>query len=366
MKVAILGDFHFGYDRFYEDSFTQSEQALLKACEMADVLLIAGDIYDTKTPKPEVMGRSLDVFSKITKPCYVIHGTHERRPQGFFNPVDILVKSGKVKSCHLKYCVFEHEGEKVMIYGMGGVPEEYCKVAIDKLCPKPVPEIFSIFMFHQNVREFMPQVEHGLFLEDLPSGFDLYIDGHLHKNYEVQKQDKLLLIPGSTVLTQLKKEEKSKGFYLYDTTKKEFNFIETPSRKFYYLEFDSCSGKDLLTQRDEITKVMNSIDYSSKPIVRLDLKCDIDVNVISFIKQAFGEKCYLFLNTGSKDKDENLVDELEKEFESETSVREKGMIILKEILNKNNYKGLSAEEMFDFLCDTDEQELYDKYVDVIK
>ena len=220
-------------------------------------------------------------------------------------------------------------------------------------------------MFHQNVKEFMPQVDHGLFLEDLPPGFNLYIDGHLHKNYEIQKQDKLLLIPGSTVLTQLKKEEKIKGFYLYDTANKEFNFIEIPTRKFYYLEYDSIEN-DLLKQKDEITNLMNSIDYSSKPIVRLDLKSDVDTNVISFVKQAFGDKCYLFLNGSLKEKNENLVDELEREFESETTVKEKGMIILKEMLTKNNYKGLSAEEMFDFLCDTEEQEIYDKYIDVIK
>ncbi len=365
MKVAILGDFHFGYDRFYEDSFTQSEIALEKASEIADVLLIAGDIFDMKVPKPEIMGRSIEIFSKVRKPMYVIYGTHERRPQGFFNPVDILVKAGIVNSCHLKQTIFEKEGDKIMIYGMGGIPEEYSKVAIEKLNPQPLQDVFSIFMFHQNIKEFMPQVEHGLYVEDLPHNFNLYIDGHLHKNYEIQKGEKLLLIPGSTVLTQLRKEEKVKGFYLYDTKTNERNFIEIPTRKFYYLEFKNESG-DLIIQREKLIEFMNSIDYSNKPIVRLDLLSPIDSNIISSVKEMYNGKCFLFVNSFKTEEEKDLVEELEKEFESESSVKEKGMNILKEILIKNNYKGLNAEEMFDFLCDCDEQDIYEKFIEVMK
>ncbi len=276
MRIAILGDFHLGYDRFYEDSFNQAEKALKIAEENADVLLIAGDIFDAKVPKPEVMGRSLEIFSKIRKSIFVIHGTHERRPQGFVNPIDLLIKAGKVISCHLKPTFFEKENEKIMIYGMGGVPEEYSKIAIEKLNPKPIENVFSIFMFHQNLKEFMPQVEHGLYIEDLPNGFDLYIDGHLHKNYEINKSNKELIIPGSTVLTQLRKEEKVKGFYIYDTKMKMKRFVEIPTRKFYYLEFESNSTDDLMIKRQKIIELMESIDFNNKPIVRLDFISKID------------------------------------------------------------------------------------------
>lgn len=364
MKVAILGDFHLGYDRFYDDSFTQAQIALKKAEEVADVLLIAGDIFDTKIPKPEVMGKSLELLSKIKKPIYVIHGTHERRPQGFINPIDILVKAGIVNSCHLKQTVFEKDGDKIMIYGMGGVPEDYSKPAIEKLNPQPLQGVFSIFMFHQNIKEFMPQVEHGLYVEDLPSGFNLYIDGHLHKNYEIKKEEKLLLIPGSTVLTQLRKEEKVKGFYLYNTISNEREFIEIPTRKFYFLEYKN-EIDDVILQKNDLIELMNNIDYANKPIVRLDVLIPINSNIISQIKEMFNDKSFLFINS-HKDEEEDIVSELEKEFESEKSVKERGMIKLKEILNKNNYRGIDAEEMFDFLCDSDENELYEKFFEVVK
>jgi DNA repair exonuclease SbcCD nuclease subunit len=364
LKLAVLGDFHLGYERFYEDSFNQAERALQKAQEMSDVLLIAGDIFDMKTPKPEVMGRSLDLFSKITKPIFVIHGTHERRPQGFFNPIDILVKAGMLKSCHLKQTFFEKENEKIMVYGMGGMPEEYSKIAIEKLNPKPVENVFSVFMFHQNIKEFMPQVEHGLYVEDLPYGFNLYIDGHLHKNYEIEKGNKKLIIPGSTVLTQLRKEEKVKGFYLFDTNTKEKTFIEIPTRKFYYLEIEN-EKEDLISQKQNIINKLNSLDYTSKPIVRLDFISKVDSNLISHIRELYNDKCFLFINSFKEENEKDLIEGLEKEFENETTVKEKGMNILKEILLKNNYKGKQAEEMFDFLCDCDEQELYDKFIEVV-
>jgi DNA repair exonuclease SbcCD nuclease subunit len=367
LKLAILGDFHFGYDRFYEDSFNQAEIALKKAEENSDVLLIAGDIFDTKTPKPEVMGKTLEIFSKIKKPIFVIHGTHERRPKGFFNPIDILVKAGMVNSCHLKPTYFEKEGDKIMIYGMGGVPEEYSKVAIEKLNPKPVEDVFSIFMFHQNIKEFMPPVEHGLFIEDLPDNFNLYVGGHLHKNYEIQKGEKHLIIPGSTVLTQLKKEEKVKGFYIFDTKTKEKQFMEIPSRKFYYLEFESENEDDIIQLKQKIIEKINTINFENKPILRLCLLSPVDSNVILQIKEMYSDKCYLFISSNKKELDEkDLVDELEKDFENEMSVRQKGMNILKEVLSNNDYKGINIEEFFDFLCECDEQEMYEKYFEVIK
>ena len=201
----------------------------------------------------------------------------------------------------------------------------------------------------------------------MPHGFNLYIDGHLHKNYEIEKGNKKLIIPGSTVLTQLRKEEKIKGFYIFDTNTKEKNFIEIPTRKFYYLEIENEKEKeDLISQKQNIINKMNTIDYNSKPIVRLDFVSNSDSNLISHIKELYSDKCYLYINSSKEEDEKDLIEGLEKEFEGEETVKERGMKILKETLLKNNYKGKEAEEMFDFLCDCDEQELYEKFIEVVK
>ena len=53
MRIAILSDFHLGYDRFREDAFRQAQEALVRAASEADALIIPGDIFDNRTPKPD-------------------------------------------------------------------------------------------------------------------------------------------------------------------------------------------------------------------------------------------------------------------------------------------------------------------------
>ncbi len=114
MKLAILSDFHFGYPRFYEDSFNQAADAMRIACERADALLIPGDIFDSRTPPLDVIERAIKIFSipqgrgwKVrivgnegTAPVVVIHGTHERRSRDFTNPVRGLEAAGLVVDAH--------------------------------------------------------------------------------------------------------------------------------------------------------------------------------------------------------------------------------------------------------------------------
>ena len=44
MKIAILSDFHLGYERFKEDAYVQAREAMEKAAGLCDMLIIPGDI----------------------------------------------------------------------------------------------------------------------------------------------------------------------------------------------------------------------------------------------------------------------------------------------------------------------------------
>lgn len=364
VRIAILGDFHFGYMRFYEDSFTQAREALQKAQEMADLIIIAGDIFDSRVPKPEVIEKAFEIFSKVDKKIFVIHGTHERRPKGFTTPVDLICKAGFAESCHNNYLVFEKEGEKVCVFGMGGVPEEYAKAALQKLSPLPREGMFNIFVFHQNLKELMPMVEHGLNIDDLPNGFDLYIDGHIHKNYELSKNGKNVIIPGSTVLTQLRGEEKEKGFYVYDTSERRAQFVSVPTRHFAHV-WVRITGEDDAKQR--ISEEISNIDLSSKPIIRLDIACERDVNIaqedVDYIRALYSDKAYLFINLPNKEiawSDEDIV------VENSASIRERGLNILKNIVKSKNIRFENVEEAFDMSCDASTDELAEYFIRVSK
>jgi len=258
MKIAIIGDTHFGYKRFEADSFKQGEEALLSAAEKADMLLLAGDIFDTRIPSMETLGKVASIFEKLKHrkwnvvhekvekgekdkrkiPIAAIHGTHERRTKENVNPIQLLAKMNYLIDVDNNPVVFEKDNkeektgneekaEKVCIQGMGGVPDDFAKNALRVLDPKPIPEMFNIFVMHQSIKELMyvgDKTNSLISLNDLPKGFDLYINGHIH-DHKVSLNGKLI-IPGSTVVTQLKEnEQKNKGYVIYDTKKRKYEFV---------------------------------------------------------------------------------------------------------------------------------------------
>jgi DNA repair exonuclease SbcCD nuclease subunit len=273
MKIAIMGDTHLGYSRFFDDSISQAEAAFKDANEKADLILFLGDLYDSRVPTLQVLGEAVSMFRKLTKRIYAIHGNHERRSRGALNPVELLEKAGLLTHLHLSGETFEKDGEKVFIAGMGNVPDDLSGKALEKLreTVSPPEGTFSILLLHQSFTEYvygdnLPSIHD---LEEL--GYSLYLNGHIHARKE--GMEGRFLIPGSTVLTQLTKEEtKPKGYILYDTESKKHEFIQIPSREFIYEEmnFDE-SSPDLISKKvAERTSEIRA--RSREAVIRLLLK----------------------------------------------------------------------------------------------
>jgi DNA repair exonuclease SbcCD nuclease subunit len=240
MKIAIFSDTHLGYARFESDSYIQAEKAVESASGKADLILCAGDIFDTKVPKLETLKKAVEIFRKATVPVIAIHGNHERRPKEAVNPAQLLAMSAGFKLLHMESAIFEKDGEKVHVLGIGSVPEEYAETAVRRAMERFTnPDAaFTILMIHQSIKELTPGGSDELtleYLEALP--FDLIVDGHIHDT--TVKLDGRFLIPGSTVMTQMKESEvKGKGYFLYDTKTKKAEFILIPSRPFFYETID--------------------------------------------------------------------------------------------------------------------------------
>ncbi|MEW6035131.1 MAG: DNA repair exonuclease [Candidatus Micrarchaeota archaeon] len=249
MKVAIFSDPHLGYARFEEDSYIQAERAILSASEKADLILCAGDIFDIKIPKLETLKKGIEIFKKAKVPVFSIHGNHERRARDMVNPAQLLAESTEMELLHAKDRVFEKNNEKVQVFGIGSVPEEYAEQAVKKAMERFKKEdgAFTILMLHQSIKELIPGGKDELsleYLEALP--FDLIINGHIHET--IVKLGGRFIIPGSTVITQLKKDEMNpKGYFLYDTKAKKAEFVQIESRKFFYevLEFQDAGEADV-------------------------------------------------------------------------------------------------------------------------
>lgn len=250
MKIAVFSDPHLGYSRFEEDSYVQAGRAVESASSKADLILCAGDVFDVKIPKLETLKKAVDIFRKASVPLFMIHGNHERRAKDLVNPAQVLGSLTGVRLLHGQAALFEKGGEKVQVLGIGSVPEEYAAAAVKKVMDgfRKEDGAFTVLMIHQSIKELIPgggEEELSLeYLESLP--FDLIVDGHIHET--ITRLGGRFIIPGSTVITQLKKDEMApKGYFLYDTRTRKAEFIPIESRRFFYevLDFKDAQEADV-------------------------------------------------------------------------------------------------------------------------
>jgi DNA repair exonuclease SbcCD nuclease subunit len=311
MKIAVISDSHlgFGYGSEKEqDSFRQFDEALEKAIQgKVDMILLPGDIFDSRIPRQEVWAKVLAIFQKpllagksgvtlvqkINKqeispmalsgiPIVAIHGTHERRGTDSVNPVEMLEKAGFLIHLHASGVVFEKNGERVCIQGISGVPENRAKEEFKKIRMLPAQGCKNIFLFHQSLagQVYSDDEQAVLAPDDLPAGFDLYIDGHIHASALLHGPKKILL-PGSTIITQQKKNEAElrKGFYIVDTNGwvMDFRQLET-QRDFHYIElgFQKASVQSVVQKaREKIQQALGK-PHKMKPLIFVKLNGDLE------------------------------------------------------------------------------------------
>ena len=384
MIVGILSDTHLGYPRFYEDSFSQFDEAFRAACDASDVVILPGDIFDTKVPRFEVIAQAMHLFEYGKSkdwtgkakgrngelPVVAIHGTHDRRSKEMINPVQLLAASGFVTNASDGVAVFEKEGadgkiEKVAIHGFGGTPEDEVHKALKARELKPIPGAYNILVLHQTITDIIP-VAQGITLEDLPPGFDLYLNGHIHKRHLITRNGRTLLIPGSTVITQLKKEEEEpRAWVRLDTSKKEFKFMDIKSRHLHHIElsFEKAEPAQIVDRcRKEIEAALSKRE--DMPIIRVQLKGSVKEGLkrenidLSSLNELYGDRCFLQVDNdldsqGLKEKMESL----RKMYEQKMSVREIGVQMLRQKLaaaaSANGGKEIDAERLMDLLQDDD-------------
>ncbi len=390
MKIAIVSDTHFGYGWESErsnDSFDNAREAFRRTVD-ADLVILPGDIYDHKVPKQEVLGRSIDCFNEYRDgacnlvfaeesdveyeftgtPLVAIHGTHERRSRGFMNPIELLDKMGYLLHLHNEKAVFEHAetGEKVAVHGMSGVPERYAPGVLEKYDPQPVDDAYNIFMFHQSVEKFVyTSKDHAaLTLEHLPDGFDLLVDGHIHW-YDLSNigKDKPLILPGSTISTQMRKieAEKPKGYVTVDTETGDVTFheLETPRDQYYEeIVVDDMSSSEIMQVVDQTMEKILDNDTVKRPLVRIVLSGKTDATVkLADIRKQYRDDVVLSVSKTFKTSSQTASPDTFKE--STKSVAERGKDLLQ---SKVDGDGMHVENLFELLA----EEQLDAAVDFVE
>lgn len=303
MLIGIFSDTHlgFGSDERNEESFARFKESIgLFKKNKVDFILHAGDLFDHAVPDQEIWLKTFDCFEansgeikQVKKfqnqreiicnvkgiPIIAIHGTHEHRGKDFANALDILEKSNSLVHVHVGYAILEKGDEKVFVHGMGGIPEKFAKQALTKYEPKAIPNSCNLLLLHQSFKEFLPFDDDAiatLSLEDLPEGFDLIINGHLHWISEQEISGKRFLLTGSTIYTQMKnlEAEKGKGIFLFDTITKKLDFVPFErQRKLFYekMKFENVKPEEVIERVNLKVNEILSKDFEMKPLIRLKL-----------------------------------------------------------------------------------------------
>ncbi|MCX6821831.1 MAG: DNA repair exonuclease [Candidatus Aenigmarchaeota archaeon] len=399
MKISILSDFHFGYGwntKLEEDSYQNAQEAISK-CLDSDLILIAGDIFDSITPRTETLAKALKVLSKplltenkgakliktINKnlpeissrtlsgiPVLALHGTHERRTKEQTNTIEALEQTGFLIHLHCNGLTFEKDGQKVAIQGMSGVPERYAKDVLNKWDPKPEEDCYNIMMLHQSIEPYVysPLDPPSLNLSNLPKGFDLIIDGHVHEKDLTKIDGTTLLLPGSTIITQLKKEEADvqKGFYQVEIEKEvKINFVPLENnRKFFY---DEIEIKPNVTIREQIEEnISKTLDQGFKkiPIIKMKLigkETSVIDKELREIEKKYSDKAIIYFSKELESPEMTRKIELLKNLrERKLSIEEMGLQILKDNLKDMKFSStFDSDSAFRLLSEGETEKAFD-------
>jgi DNA repair exonuclease SbcCD nuclease subunit len=379
MKISIFSDLHFGFASntpLEDDSFDNAEQALKQSLD-CDLILICGDMFDEKFPKPDEIARAIKILSlaknhngaKIVKginkdvpdikgiPIIALHGTHERW-SGHINAVQLLESAGLLIHLHKSGVIVESGGIKVAVQGMSGVPERHAAEIMEMWSPKPIEGCYNILLLHQSIHPFLysPLEAPTLNLDNLPEGFDLIVNGHIHKKRFEKIGSKKILLTGSTIVTQLKEEEQEeKGIHKLFLPEDKIIFEPLQNvRKFFFEEVEIKDGE---SAREKIINALSKYkgNYQKKPLIKLRIKSGKFVNIdkemkgimkdyedfiIRYSKEALGGE--------SSEKTHMLREARERKF----SIVELGMKILEENLIESNFsKEIDYSKLFDYVTE---------------
>lgn len=363
MKIAFVADTHFGYSRFEEDASSQGRSAILDAATRADVLLLGGDIFDIRIPKLETLSEVAESLQDAKKMLerknngkikganliLGIHGTHERRGKDSVNPVQMLSRLGLLDDLHNKTSVLECEGKKIAFSGLGGIPDDLVSDALKRLACKPIHGAINFFLFHQTMKEFVPQAPNLASIEELPEGYDWYLCGHIHSRHEYMGGK--LLIPGSTVLTQLRDDEmESKGYYIIDTESNKAEFVKIESRPYFCskLEFDKSPSSEAREKIfHAIGEAVAKCADGKKPIIRINVSGTLAQGATLDMSGFGREDAFVFVDSGiGAGSLEQELERLKEQRMQKATPAELGMAKLKENAKKAGIGAERADELF--------------------
>jgi DNA repair exonuclease SbcCD nuclease subunit len=384
MKITIFSDCHLGFkygEERGEDSFNALQEIMSDSLD-SDLILIAGDLFDTRIPRQEIIAKAARILSKVQEvpnkaklidirnkeklevnplslrgiPIVAINGNHDRRSKYLVNPIQVLENAGLLIHLDRSTALFEIDGKTVAIHGMGYVHERYAKDALNEWNPKPIENAINILVLHQSINPYIysPLEPPTIDIEDLPKGFDLYIEGHVHWRELRNLHNSKFILAGSTTPTAISRNEaqQPKAYYFFNGSNIETKIIQN-QRKIIYEECNLAGGV-----RSQIETLLQTLPTQTpKPMVFIKVKGSIskDASIPNFsdLEEKFRNKAIININKDLQIEGfEDQAEMLRLLREQKLSPEEHGLKILQKNLENINC-GLKIDDIFDHLVEGD-------------
>jgi len=399
MKIGFFSDTHFGFgektERFAE-TFTQAGNALrILAEQKADVIVVPGDIFDSEIPSQETVFEAIKVFSLAREfrptgvslssesggerkriacsgiPIIAIFGNHEFRGKDRKSALQLLEAAGLLSVSHAgKIRASKPGGENETVFHcLGSVPDRKAKDVFALWNPQPERGKTNILVMHQSIAELLPFDDDAMAtisFSDLKKGFDLVVNGHIHWNHRHEEQGLRFLIPGSVVITQMKKleSEKPKSVFVFDTKSKELSsFPLSGQRKFFYekISFENAQPEEIVLKvRESLGKIFSQ-GFEQKPLVRLKLCGTLakgfsssDVRIENALKGFEGKAIFSIDRDFALASFKSRIEELRRSQREKKSVSALGLDLLEKNLSETGFdKGTDVRRLFRLLEEGD-------------
>ena len=366
MNIAIIGDLHLGYRQYgldeREQDFYQRWGQIIDIIvnrKDIDVVLQLGDIFDTHIPSSIALyeyEKGLDKLQKANIQYYSITGNHTIiRKKNFMSPDDLFFNISDATSLDDTHIIIQDVFIAGVKYRSESNKEDLLEVIQKHIETSKQHNGLKILLLHQAVDlDLIYGAE--LTEEDLPyNDFDYIFIGHLHSRIERKHNNCQIIYPGSierSSVTEAKDAiNRGKGFYILDTEKNQYGWVDIPFfRQFYFFEN---------VNEDNIKSIKDNIKNPRKPIVELSFQ-SLDIERAHEIANVISDDCLrlniVTQNNNEEEEDDELLNEqsissIQEMLRQRMSEKEAVFTYdLLQIFNKNSTKNdniVSAIELSD-------------------
>ncbi|MCW3131272.1 MAG: exonuclease SbcCD subunit D [Candidatus Methanospirare jalkutatii] len=227
MRIAHIADTHLGYRQYnieerendIYDAFCEAIEIALK--ERAEVLILAGDTFDSATPPVKALHVFKEALRKIDGRMKVLTvlGDHDMPRRRGMPPHKLF--DVRVLGVHGIECT---EINGILFGGISNLKGRYTAALREEMAKfEKIASKYkkSVLIAHQAVEKFLPfEGAYELREGELPRNVSYYAFGHVHSRQSIRINEGIFAYAGSTEI--MRKDEistwkkRGKGFYLVD------------------------------------------------------------------------------------------------------------------------------------------------------